>query len=43
MMELDVPANLLSANVVGVLAQRLVRFLCRQCKAPDEALPPSKP
>jgi hypothetical protein len=29
MMERDVPANLLSANVVDVLAQRLVCILCR--------------
>ena len=38
MMELGVPAYLLNATVLGVLAQRLVRTLCKQCKAPDEAL-----
>ena len=32
------PAYLLNATVLGVLAQRLVRTLCKQCKAPDEAL-----
>ncbi|WP_394791854.1 GspE/PulE family protein [Rhodoferax sp.] len=38
MMELGVPAYLLNATVLGVLAQRLVRTLCKQCRAPDEAL-----
>ncbi len=38
MMELGVPAYLLNATMLGVLAQRLVRTLCKQCKAPDEAL-----
>jgi general secretion pathway protein E len=37
LMELGVPSYLLNATVVGVLAQRLVRTLCRQCKEPDEA------
>ena len=35
LMELGVPAYLINATVVGVLAQRLVRTLCRQCKEPD--------
>ncbi|MDB5900052.1 MAG: type secretion system protein, partial [Ramlibacter sp.] len=38
MMELGVPAYLLNATMLGVLAQRLVRTLCKQCKAPDESL-----
>jgi len=38
MMELGVPAYLLNATVLGVLAQRLVRTLCKQCRAPDEVL-----
>ena len=38
MMELGVPAYLLNATLLGVLAQRLVRTLCKQCRAPDEAL-----
>jgi len=38
MMELGVPAYLLNATMLGVLAQRLVRTLCKQCKAPDEAM-----
>ncbi len=36
LMELGVPSYLLNATVLGVLAQRLVRTLCRQCRAPDE-------
>ncbi|MDB5955821.1 type II/IV secretion system protein [Ramlibacter sp.] len=35
LMELGVPAYLINATVIGVLAQRLVRTLCRQCKEPD--------
>jgi general secretion pathway protein E len=35
LMELGVPSYLINATVVGVLAQRLVRTLCRQCKEPD--------
>lgn len=37
MMELGVPAYLLNATFLGVLAQRLVRTLCPQCKQPDDA------
>ena len=36
LMELGVPAYLLSATILGVLAQRLVRTLCPACKLPDE-------
>jgi general secretion pathway protein E len=35
LMELGVPSYLINATVVGVLAQRLVRTLCRQCREPD--------
>ena len=35
LMELGVPPYLLNATVLGVLAQRLVRTLCRQCRQPD--------
>jgi general secretion pathway protein E len=31
-----VPSYLISATVLGVLAQRLVRTLCPHCKQPDE-------
>ncbi|TFZ07371.1 type II/IV secretion system protein [Ramlibacter henchirensis] len=37
LMELGVPAYLINATVLGVLAQRLVRTLCRQCRQPDSA------
>jgi general secretion pathway protein E len=30
-----VPSYLISATVIGVLAQRLVRTLCKHCKVPD--------
>jgi general secretion pathway protein E len=36
LMELGVPAYLINATMLGVLAQRLVRTLCRQCRRPDE-------
>ncbi len=39
MLELGVPAYLISATVLGVMAQRLVRTLCPHCKAPDEIDP----
>jgi general secretion pathway protein E len=34
LLELGVPAYLLKATLIGVLAQRLVRTLCPHCKAP---------
>jgi general secretion pathway protein E len=37
LMELGVPPYLINATVLGVLAQRLVRTLCKQCKVRDEA------
>ncbi|MDO5624193.1 MAG: ATPase, T2SS/T4P/T4SS family [Pseudomonadota bacterium] len=36
LMELGVPAYLLNATILGVLAQRLVRTLCPACKQPGE-------
>jgi general secretion pathway protein E len=39
LMELGVPPYLINATVIGVLAQRLVRTLCRQCKEPDATTP----
>ncbi|WP_423456233.1 GspE/PulE family protein [Ottowia sp. VDI28] len=36
LMELGVPPYLLSATVLGVLAQRLIRLLCKQCRVLDE-------
>jgi general secretion pathway protein E len=35
--DLGVPPYLISATVIGVLAQRLARTLCVACKQPDEA------
>jgi general secretion pathway protein E len=35
LLELGVPSYLINATLLGVLAQRLVRTLCRQCKVPD--------
>ncbi len=35
LMDLGVPSYLITATVIGVLAQRLVRTLCPQCKQPD--------
>lgn len=37
LLDLGVPAYLLKATLVGVLAQRLVRTLCPDCKKPDDA------
>jgi general secretion pathway protein E len=37
MLELGVPSYLINATLLGVLAQRLVRTLCPQCKVADEA------
>ena len=37
LMELGVPSYLINATLLGVLAQRLVRTLCKECKQPDEA------
>ena len=35
LLELGVPYYLLEATIIGILAQRLVRTLCANCKAPD--------
>ena len=36
LIELGVPPYLLNASMLGVLAQRLVRSLCRECRVKDE-------
>jgi general secretion pathway protein E len=36
LMELGIPPYLINATMLGVLAQRLVRTLCKQCRQPDE-------
>jgi general secretion pathway protein E len=35
LLELGVPYYLLEATMIGIMAQRLVRTLCKHCKAPD--------
>ncbi len=37
LLDLGVPPYMISATVIGVLAQRLVRTLCPACKQPDDA------
>ena len=37
LMELGIPPYLINATLLGVLAQRLVRTLCKLCKARDES------
>jgi general secretion pathway protein E len=37
--ELGVPAYLINATVLGVMAQRLIRTLCHHCKEPDTIEP----
>ena len=39
MMELGIPSYLINATLLGVLAQRLVRTLCKHCKLPDDITP----
>jgi general secretion pathway protein E len=36
LMELDIPQYLINATLLGVLAQRLVRTLCKNCKVRDD-------
>jgi general secretion pathway protein E len=40
LLELGVPAYLINATLLGVLAQRLVRTLCPHCKLPDAGATP---
>jgi type II secretory ATPase GspE/PulE/Tfp pilus assembly ATPase PilB-like protein len=37
LIEMDIEPHLILASVTGVVAQRLVRVLCPQCKTPDPA------
>ena len=41
LVDLGVPPYLISATVIGVLAQRLTRSLCPQCKQPDAGITPA--
>jgi general secretion pathway protein E len=38
LLELGVPYYLLEATIIGIMAQRLVRQLCANCKLPDGEL-----
>ncbi|MES2635446.1 MAG: ATPase, T2SS/T4P/T4SS family [Pseudomonadota bacterium] len=38
LMELGIPPYLINATMLGVLAQRLVRTLCKQCREPDTSM-----
>jgi len=40
LIELGIPPYLINATLLGVLAQRLVRKLCRQCSTPDDQTGP---
>ncbi|MCK6425924.1 MAG: Flp pilus assembly complex ATPase component TadA [Burkholderiaceae bacterium] len=42
LLDLGVPAYLIGATLIGVLAQRLVRTLCPDCRQPDAALTPEQ-
>ncbi len=42
LLELGIPSYLINATLLGVLAQRLVRTLCLQCKVRDEDMPREK-
>ena len=37
LLELGIPSYLINATLLGVLAQRLVRTLCKHCRVPDGA------
>ena len=41
LLELGVPNYLVNATLIGILAQRLVRTLCPQCKAVGEPVDPA--
>jgi len=42
LMELGVPSYLINATMLGILAQRLVRTLCPQCKTADDSVTPEQ-
>ncbi len=39
LVDLGLPPAMLAGNIIGILAQRLVRRLCTQCKQPETARP----
>jgi type II secretory ATPase GspE/PulE/Tfp pilus assembly ATPase PilB-like protein len=42
LLDIGIPAEILSGNIIGIIAQRLVRLLCSQCKKPYTASPEEK-
>jgi type II secretory ATPase GspE/PulE/Tfp pilus assembly ATPase PilB-like protein len=42
LMDLGVLPDIMAGNIIGVVAQRLVRKLCAQCKAPYTPDPPTR-
>jgi len=42
LLDLGVPSYLINATLIGVLAQRLVRQLCPDCRQPDESMTPER-
>jgi general secretion pathway protein E/type IV pilus assembly protein PilB len=39
LLDLNIRTNVLAGNVIGIVAQRLVRTLCPKCKEPDAPSP----
>jgi type II secretory ATPase GspE/PulE/Tfp pilus assembly ATPase PilB-like protein len=39
LLDLNIKTNVLAGNVIGIVAQRLVRTLCPKCKKPDQPSP----
>ncbi|MBK7015424.1 MAG: Flp pilus assembly complex ATPase component TadA [Sulfuritalea sp.] len=39
LLDLNIKTNVLAGNVIGIVAQRLVRTLCKKCKRPDAPSP----
>jgi type II secretory ATPase GspE/PulE/Tfp pilus assembly ATPase PilB-like protein len=39
LLDLNIKTNVLAGNVIGIVAQRLVRTLCAKCKRPEMASP----
>ncbi len=37
LLDLGIPASVMTGNLIGIVAQRLVRLLCPHCKSPHEA------
>ena len=35
LLDLNIKTNVLAGNVIGIVAQRLIRTLCKKCKKPD--------